>query len=72
MVTYGAVGSVVVRASNSRLEGLGLMPDATKYLPSARTVRAHQISGSESLIGGRCKNHGCKGARKYFPLLQYA
>ncbi|PRD28327.1 UNVERIFIED_CONTAM: ATP-binding cassette sub-family A member 3 [Trichonephila clavipes] len=29
-----AVGSLVVKASNSGLEGLGLIPDATKYPPS--------------------------------------
>ncbi|GFV50480.1 hypothetical protein TNCV_1861611 [Trichonephila clavipes] len=29
-----AVGSLVVRASDSRPEGLGSMPDATKYLSS--------------------------------------
>ncbi|GFV07226.1 hypothetical protein TNCV_1312241 [Trichonephila clavipes] len=29
-----AVGSPVIRASDSRPEGLGLMPDATKYPPS--------------------------------------
>ncbi|GFT27087.1 hypothetical protein TNCV_4676041 [Trichonephila clavipes] len=29
-----AVGSLVVRASDSRPEGLGSMPDATKYPPS--------------------------------------
>ncbi|GFV57713.1 hypothetical protein TNCV_1552051 [Trichonephila clavipes] len=29
-----AVGSLGVRASDSRLEGVGLMPDATEYPPS--------------------------------------
>ncbi|GFY14509.1 hypothetical protein TNCV_1315631 [Trichonephila clavipes] len=32
-----AVGSVVVRASDSRPEGLGSMPNATKYPPSTHT-----------------------------------
>ncbi|GFT59074.1 uncharacterized protein TNCV_186521 [Trichonephila clavipes] len=37
---YGAVGSLVVRASDSRPEGLGSMLDVTKYPPSAHGVRA--------------------------------
>ncbi|GFV53476.1 hypothetical protein TNCV_3446101 [Trichonephila clavipes] len=36
----GAVGSLVVRASESISEGLGSMPDATKYHPSTHGVRA--------------------------------
>ncbi|GFW06494.1 glycine N-methyltransferase [Trichonephila clavipes] len=35
-----AVGSLVVRASDSRPEGLGSMLDVTKYPPSAQGVRA--------------------------------
>ncbi|GFS70903.1 hypothetical protein TNCV_2719811 [Trichonephila clavipes] len=35
-----AVGSLVVRASDSGPEGLGSMPDATKYTPSTHGVRA--------------------------------
>ncbi|GFS76954.1 hypothetical protein TNCV_3756281 [Trichonephila clavipes] len=35
-----AVDSLVVRASDSRPESLGSMPDATKYPPSADGVRA--------------------------------
>ncbi|GFU67199.1 hypothetical protein TNCV_4689311 [Trichonephila clavipes] len=35
-----AMGSLVVRASDSRLEGLGSIPDATKYPPSTYGVRA--------------------------------
>ncbi|GFX68625.1 hypothetical protein TNCV_1800381 [Trichonephila clavipes] len=35
-----AVGSLVVRASDSRPEGLGSMLDVTKYPPSAHGVRA--------------------------------
>ncbi|PRD25505.1 UNVERIFIED_CONTAM: SPBC2A9.04c [Trichonephila clavipes] len=42
-----------VRASDSRPESLGLMPDATKYHPSTHGVRARKISGSESLVGVR-------------------
>ncbi|GFX60575.1 hypothetical protein TNCV_3061481 [Trichonephila clavipes] len=35
-----AVGSIVVRASDSGSEVLGSMPDATKYPPSAHGERA--------------------------------
>ncbi|GFT30244.1 hypothetical protein TNCV_3466991 [Trichonephila clavipes] len=35
-----AVGSLVVRASDSRPEGLGSMPDSKKYPPSTHGVRA--------------------------------
>ncbi|GFW00585.1 hypothetical protein TNCV_2283311 [Trichonephila clavipes] len=35
-----AVGSLVVRASDSRPEGLGSMPDATKHPPCTHGVRA--------------------------------
>ncbi|GFU53036.1 hypothetical protein TNCV_3098241 [Trichonephila clavipes] len=38
--TTRAVGSLVVRTSDSRPEGLGSMPDATKYPPSTQGVRA--------------------------------
>ncbi|GFV36898.1 hypothetical protein TNCV_4766961 [Trichonephila clavipes] len=40
-VEVWAVGSLVVRALDSRPEGLGSMPDATKYPPSAHGERAH-------------------------------
>ncbi|GFW74145.1 hypothetical protein TNCV_4176901 [Trichonephila clavipes] len=39
-LTTRAVGSLVVRASDSRPEGLGSMLDVTKYSPSAHGVRA--------------------------------
>ncbi|GFU82396.1 hypothetical protein TNCV_2462791 [Trichonephila clavipes] len=35
-----SLGSLVVRASDSRPKGLGSMPDATKYPPSTHGVRA--------------------------------
>ncbi|GFY14813.1 hypothetical protein TNCV_648561 [Trichonephila clavipes] len=38
--TKQAMGSLVARASDSRPEGLGSMPDATKYPPSAHGERA--------------------------------
>ncbi|GFV74737.1 hypothetical protein TNCV_1039751 [Trichonephila clavipes] len=44
-------GSLVVRASDSRPEDLGSMPNATKYPPRTHGVRARQISGFESLMG---------------------
>ncbi|GFW57822.1 hypothetical protein TNCV_2927411 [Trichonephila clavipes] len=34
------VGSLVARASDSRLEGLGSMSDPTKYPPSTHGIRA--------------------------------
>ncbi|GFV09802.1 hypothetical protein TNCV_2598571 [Trichonephila clavipes] len=37
------LGSLVVRASDSRPEGLGSMPDATKFPPSTHGVRARSI-----------------------------
>ncbi|GFT10613.1 hypothetical protein TNCV_1943511 [Trichonephila clavipes] len=44
-----AVGSLVVRASDSRLEGLSSMPDATKYPPSTHGMHAEIV---EMEIGG--------------------
>ncbi|GFY34626.1 hypothetical protein TNCV_1373171 [Trichonephila clavipes] len=43
------MGSLVVRASGSRLEGLGSMPDATKYTPSRHGIHAQIV---EVEIGG--------------------
>ncbi|GFV55801.1 hypothetical protein TNCV_2603221 [Trichonephila clavipes] len=40
LVSHAAVGSLVVRATDSRPEGLGLMPDANKYPPSTRGFNA--------------------------------
>ncbi|GFU70569.1 hypothetical protein TNCV_2971291, partial [Trichonephila clavipes] len=40
---HRAVGSLVVRPSDSRPKGLGSMPDATKYPPSTHRVCARQI-----------------------------
>ncbi|GFW75127.1 hypothetical protein TNCV_448321 [Trichonephila clavipes] len=36
------------------------MPDPTKCPPSTHGVRARLISGSESLVGGRSRNYGCR------------
>ncbi|GFT09701.1 transposable element Tc3 transposase [Trichonephila clavipes] len=43
------VDSLGVRTLDSRPEGLGSMPDATKYPPSTHGVRARYIRGSEVL-----------------------
>ncbi|GFV58900.1 hypothetical protein TNCV_1826081 [Trichonephila clavipes] len=56
----GAVGNLVARSSDSVPNGLGLMPNATKYPASTDGVRARYISGCESLMGGRSRNHGCR------------
>ncbi|GFX74064.1 hypothetical protein TNCV_490281 [Trichonephila clavipes] len=45
-----AAGSLVVRASDCRPEGLGSMPDATKYPHSTHGVGARLMRGSESLV----------------------
>ncbi|GFV43303.1 uncharacterized protein TNCV_10011 [Trichonephila clavipes] len=42
-----AVGSVVVRASDSRPEGLGSMPDATKHPPSTHGFTCRNCGGGD-------------------------
>ncbi|GFX74699.1 uncharacterized protein TNCV_3121291 [Trichonephila clavipes] len=42
-----AVGSLVVRASDSRLEGLGSMLDVTKYPPSAHGFTCRNCGGGD-------------------------
>ncbi|GFS70811.1 hypothetical protein TNCV_1232101 [Trichonephila clavipes] len=42
-----AVGSIVVRASDSRPEGLGSMPDATKYPPSTHGFPCRNCGGGD-------------------------
>ncbi|GFT70310.1 hypothetical protein TNCV_2657811 [Trichonephila clavipes] len=59
-IYVGSVGSLVIRASDSTPEGLGSMPDATKYPPSTHGVRARSIRGSESLVGGPSRNQECR------------
>ncbi|GFT89681.1 uncharacterized protein TNCV_3137681 [Trichonephila clavipes] len=44
------VGSLVVRASDSRPEVLGSMPDATKYPPSTRGVHARSITHNTPIV----------------------
>ncbi|GFY33231.1 uncharacterized protein TNCV_1240811 [Trichonephila clavipes] len=58
-----AVGSLVVRASDSRPEGLGSILDVTKYPPSAHGVRARY-----SLALGLFTS---AGTEEYFPPLQF-
>ncbi|GFT85682.1 uncharacterized protein TNCV_4253881 [Trichonephila clavipes] len=43
----GAVGSLVVRASDSRPEGLGSMLDVTKYPPSAHGFTCRNCGGGD-------------------------
>ncbi|GFU20063.1 hypothetical protein TNCV_1192051 [Trichonephila clavipes] len=59
-----AVGSLVVRASDSRLEGLGSMPDATKYL---RAYTEYVLV--KSLGPKTCELS--QGTGEYFPLLLF-
>ncbi|GFX20926.1 hypothetical protein TNCV_79811 [Trichonephila clavipes] len=40
------MGNLVVRASDSRPEGFGSIPDATNYSSSTHGVQAHEISWS--------------------------
>ncbi|GFT14808.1 hypothetical protein TNCV_3482801 [Trichonephila clavipes] len=42
-----AVGSLVVRASDSRPEGLGSMPDATKHPPSTHGFTCRNCGGGD-------------------------
>ncbi|GFS71589.1 uncharacterized protein TNCV_5052591 [Trichonephila clavipes] len=46
-VDSGAVGSLVVRASDSRPEGLGSMLDVTKYPPSAHGFTCRNCGGGD-------------------------
>ncbi|GFV32801.1 hypothetical protein TNCV_1052531 [Trichonephila clavipes] len=41
------VGSLVVRASDSRPEGLGSMPDATKHTPSTHGFTCRNCGGGD-------------------------
>ncbi|GFU89192.1 uncharacterized protein TNCV_2896401 [Trichonephila clavipes] len=45
--SIGAVGSLVVRASDSRPEGLGSMLDVTKYPPSAHGFTCRNCGGGD-------------------------
>ncbi|GFU06509.1 hypothetical protein TNCV_4193571 [Trichonephila clavipes] len=45
--TRWAVGSLVVRASDSRPEGLGLMPDATKHPSSTHGFTCRNCGGGD-------------------------
>ncbi|GFX68604.1 hypothetical protein TNCV_1800171 [Trichonephila clavipes] len=49
--SFGAVDSLVVRASDSRPEGLGSMPNATKYPPSTHGVTCSLNQWIRSLVG---------------------
>ncbi|GFW31101.1 uncharacterized protein TNCV_2576831 [Trichonephila clavipes] len=47
VLSYWAVGSLVVRASDSRPEGLGSMLDVTKYPPSAHGFTCRNCGGGD-------------------------
>ncbi|GFV76319.1 hypothetical protein TNCV_4412981 [Trichonephila clavipes] len=65
VLTLGAVGSLVVRASDSRPEGLDSMLDVTKYPPSAQGVGVNQWV--RSLVG----LFTSAGTGEYIPPLQF-
>ncbi|GFW41954.1 hypothetical protein TNCV_6631 [Trichonephila clavipes] len=46
-IYFEAVGSLVVRASDSRPEGLGSMPDATKHPPSTHGSTFRNCGGGD-------------------------
>ncbi|GFU00215.1 hypothetical protein TNCV_801871 [Trichonephila clavipes] len=58
-----AVGSLVVRTSDSRLEGLGSMPDAAKYPPSTCSLN-QWVRSPVGLVTSA-------GTGEYFPPLQF-
>ncbi|GFV55758.1 hypothetical protein TNCV_755581 [Trichonephila clavipes] len=77
-ICYKAVGSLVDRASDSRSEGLGSMPEATKYPPSIHGFHAEIV---EVEIGGvaiyrsigefrraksYCHQYGAQGQRQAY------
>ncbi|GFS81131.1 uncharacterized protein TNCV_1223861 [Trichonephila clavipes] len=47
------MGSLVVRASDSRPEGLGSMPDATKYPPSTHGLKVSEELGIAQIVISR-------------------
>ncbi|GFT58554.1 hypothetical protein TNCV_1250271 [Trichonephila clavipes] len=47
LLFIGAVGSLVVRASDSRPEGLSSMPDATKHPPSTHGLTCRNCGGAD-------------------------
>ncbi|GFT50606.1 hypothetical protein TNCV_551921 [Trichonephila clavipes] len=59
----GAVGSLVVRASDSRPEGLGSMPDASEYTRSTCSL-SQWVRSLVGLITSA-------GTGEYFPPLQF-
>ncbi|GFW53183.1 hypothetical protein TNCV_3294301 [Trichonephila clavipes] len=73
-----AVSSLVVRASDSRPEGLGSMPDATKYPPSTHGFHAEIVEveiggvaiyrpfGEFPLAKSYCHLYGAQGERQAY------
>ncbi|GFU81908.1 uncharacterized protein TNCV_2537171 [Trichonephila clavipes] len=67
----GAVGSLVVRASDSKPEGLGSMPDANKYPPSTLGVRYEYAlvkSVGPKVLWAESR---AQGTGEYFPPIQF-
>ncbi|GFX82767.1 hypothetical protein TNCV_385601 [Trichonephila clavipes] len=75
------LGSLVVRASDSRAEGLGSMLDVTKYPPSAHefTCKIVEVeievvspsivpSGSFTELKSHCHLYGAQGQRQAYLL----
>ncbi|GFX62708.1 hypothetical protein TNCV_4868681 [Trichonephila clavipes] len=62
-----AVGSLVVRASDSSPEGLGSMPDVTKYPPSTHGDTLVKSVGPKLLWA----ESRAQGTGEYFPPLQF-
>ncbi|GFU83535.1 uncharacterized protein TNCV_4217951 [Trichonephila clavipes] len=62
-----AVGILLIRASDSRPEGLGSMPDVTKYPPSTQGYMRVKSVGLEVLWA----ESRVQGTGEYFPPLQF-
>ncbi|GFX26593.1 hypothetical protein TNCV_4536051 [Trichonephila clavipes] len=79
---YRAVGSLVVKASDSRPEGLGSMLDVTKYPPSAHGFTCRNCGGGDrgrvaiyrpfgevfSELKSHCHLYGAQGQRQAYLL----
>ncbi|GFU15577.1 hypothetical protein TNCV_1170801 [Trichonephila clavipes] len=66
-----AVGILMIRASDSRREGLGAMPDATKFPPSTRGVEIGGVAiyrpcGEFRRVNSYCHLYGAQGQRQTY------
>ncbi|GFV04639.1 hypothetical protein TNCV_295161 [Trichonephila clavipes] len=68
--THGTVGSLEVRASDSRLEGLGSMPDVIKCPSSTWSTRSLNLGAPKS-CGRSQQKPRVQGAGEYFPPLLF-